>query len=78
MEFELDHFFVLCSLGAPEASLLTAVGLIEGEPNTHPGQGTANRRFLNLKSCLTRSICWKSGSMAAGRPGHRICGRTYH
>ena len=43
---ELDHIFIGTSKGAPEAELLKAFGLAEGSPNTHPGQGTANRRFF--------------------------------
>ncbi len=46
MHVELDHFFVCVSRGGPEAELLRAFGLAEGSPNTHPGQGTANRRFF--------------------------------
>lgn len=42
----LDHIFVCCSEGAPEAQALLDAGLVEGTPNTHPGQGTANRRFF--------------------------------
>jgi hypothetical protein len=44
--FEVDHAFVTCALGAPEADALLELGLVEGSPNTHPGQGTANRRFF--------------------------------
>jgi len=44
--FELDHLFVWASPGGPEADHLVAAGLTEGEPNTHPGQGTACRRFF--------------------------------
>jgi len=43
---ELDHVFLRSTCGAPEADLLRAFGLAEGSPNTHPGQGTANRRFF--------------------------------
>jgi hypothetical protein len=43
---ELDHLFVWTEAGAPEAELLVQFGLTEGEPNTHPGQGTACRRFF--------------------------------
>jgi len=43
---ELDHVFVRASAGAPEADLFCALGLSEGGANTHPGQGTANRRFF--------------------------------
>lgn len=42
----LDHVFVLCSVGGPEAAGLARLGYYEGSPNTHPGQGTANRRFF--------------------------------
>ena len=44
--FELDHVFVWASLGGPEADRLAAAGMTEGEPNMHPGQGTACRRFF--------------------------------
>jgi hypothetical protein len=44
--FELDHLFVWVSKGGHEADQLVAFGLAEGEPNTHPGQGTACRRFF--------------------------------
>ena len=43
---EVDHIFICVSPGAPEAEALIAMGLAEGTPNTHPGQGTANRRFF--------------------------------
>lgn len=46
MTIELDHFFILTDPGAPQAELLTEIGLVEGTPNDHPGQGTANRRFF--------------------------------
>lgn len=46
MMFELDHLFICTSLGAPEAERLVEFGLTEGAQNTHPGQGTANRRFF--------------------------------
>ncbi len=43
---ELDHAFVACALGAPEADALLRLGFAEGSSNVHPGQGTANRRFF--------------------------------
>jgi hypothetical protein len=46
MIVELDHVFLCCSLGAPEATALIESGVLEGSSNTHPGQGTANRRFV--------------------------------
>jgi hypothetical protein len=46
MTAELDHIFICCAEGAPESDLLVEQGLVEGSPNNHPGQGTANRRFF--------------------------------
>jgi hypothetical protein len=43
---ELDHVIVFCDVGAPEADALLGRGLHEGPRNSHPGQGTANRRFF--------------------------------
>ncbi len=45
MSVELDHFFICVDPGAPEAERLIEFGLQEGPRNSHPGQGTANRRF---------------------------------
>jgi hypothetical protein len=44
--FELDHLLVWVDVGGPEAERLAAFGLAEGASNTHPGQGTACRRFF--------------------------------
>jgi hypothetical protein len=44
--YALDHVFVCCAEGAPEAQRLARLGLSEGSSNTHPGQGTASRRFF--------------------------------
>ena len=46
MAMEVDHVFICCAAGAPEGDALVELGLREGSPNTHPGQGTANRRFF--------------------------------
>ena len=46
MALHVHHVFVCTSVGAPEAQDLLDAGLVEGSPNTHPGQGTANRRFF--------------------------------
>lgn len=46
MSLKLDHVFIFVSAGAPEAEKLRGFGFLEGEPNTHPGQGTSNRRFF--------------------------------
>jgi hypothetical protein len=42
----LHHAFILTKPGAPEAEALIQLGMQEGASNTHPGQGTANRRFF--------------------------------
>ena len=53
MDFELDHLFVcVCEGGGPEAERLAALGLAEGEPNVHPGQGTACSRFFLANAYL--------------------------
>lgn len=41
----MDHAFIGCKTGAPEGDALLRSGFVEGSSNTHPGQGTANRRF---------------------------------
>jgi hypothetical protein len=46
MRHQLDHVFICCAVDAPEASALARLGIREGSPNTHPGQGTACRRFF--------------------------------
>jgi hypothetical protein len=52
MSLELDHLLVCVNEGAPEAELLIESGLLEGPPNRHPGQGTANRRFFFANAML--------------------------
>jgi hypothetical protein len=53
VEYELDHLFVCVSeRGDAEADCLAGLGLIEGEPNRHSGQGTACRRFLLANAFL--------------------------
>lgn len=46
MHADLDHVFLCVSTGAPEARRLLELGLTEGAPNRHPGQGTQCRRFF--------------------------------
>lgn len=52
MAFELDHLYLLSMPGAPEAERLLELGLREGSPNVHAGQGTANRRFFFANAML--------------------------
>ena len=72
MSFELDHIFILTSPGAPEADLLVQHGLVEGEPNRHPGQGTACRRFFFSDFML--ELLWVCDEQEArAEPAARLC-----
>ena len=62
---ELDHVFVCCAEGAPEAAALSRLGLKEGSPNTHPGQGTASRRFFFSNAYL--ELLWVSDAQEVQR-----------
>lgn len=46
MMFEFDHLFICTDIGAGAADRLVSFGLVEGSSSSHPGQGTANRRFF--------------------------------
>ncbi len=46
MAISLHHFFLLTDRPAQLAAQLASLGLTEGSSNSHPGQGTANRRFF--------------------------------
>jgi hypothetical protein len=48
----IDHVFVCTSPGARAADRLLPIGILEGSPNTHPGQGTACRRFFFRNAML--------------------------
>ena len=52
MALRFDHCFVFAPQGAAAGDLLVAAGLVEGPPNVHPGQGTANRRFFLANGML--------------------------
>ena len=49
---ELDHVILFCGAGAPEGDALLGRGIHEGPGNSHPGQGTVNRRFFFRNTCL--------------------------
>lgn len=66
MKFELDHFFILTDTGAPAAEQLVSAGLVEGSPNTHPGQGTSNRRFFFSNAMLELLWVHDAAEAAAG------------
>jgi len=48
----IDHVFLCTPRGAPGAERLAGIGLLEGSPNRHPGQGTACRRFYFQNAML--------------------------
>jgi len=54
----IDHVFIFCSVGGGEADALARLGLKEGTANTHPGQGTACRRFFFSNAYL--ELAWVS------------------
>jgi hypothetical protein len=56
---ELDHIIFFCGPGAPEADALLGRGLHEGPGNSHPGQGTVNRRFFFRNVYL--ELLWVEG-----------------
>jgi len=62
----VDHAFICCSHGAPEARALLELGLVEGSANRHPGQGTANRRFFFSNAYL--ELLWVSDENEARSP----------
>jgi hypothetical protein len=63
MSAAVDHVFVCCSVGGPEAEALVRLGLREGTANTHPGQGTACRRFFFANAYL--ELLWVSDPQEA-------------
>ncbi len=64
MSFEVDHFFICTDIGAPMSDALVSFGWVEGPPNTHPGQGTANRRFFFDNAML--ELLWVHDEVEAG------------
>ena len=59
IKLELDHIIFFCAPGAPEADALLGRGLHEGPGNSHPGQGTVNRRFFFRNLYL--ELLWVEG-----------------
>jgi len=49
---EVDHIFVCVKDHDAAADAMKSLGLMEGTPNVHPGQGTANRRFFFRNSFI--------------------------
>jgi hypothetical protein len=63
---ELDHVIFFCGVGAPEADALLGRGLHEGPGNSHPGQGTVNRRFFFRNAYL--ELLWVENFTEAQSP----------
>ena len=63
MAVALDHVFICTEAGAPAAHRLRALGLTEGSPNHHPGQGTACRRFFFRNAML--ELLWVENAAEA-------------
>jgi hypothetical protein len=74
MSTRLDHAFIMTEPGAPDADALIECGMIEGTPNTHPGQGTANRRFF-FRDFGLELIYFTDPDEARSGPGRVIRGR---
>ena len=66
MNLELDHLFFCAEPAAPEAGEFIKFGLREGEPNTHPGQGSACRRFPFANAMI--ELFWISDPAEAQSP----------
>jgi hypothetical protein len=60
---QLDHVIVFCAPGAPEAAALHAQGFLEGSGQSHPGQGTTNRRF-SFTNCFLE-LLWVDDEVEA-------------
>lgn len=69
MRVELDHLFICTDAGAPEGDDLVRAGLVEGPPNQHPGQGTANRRFAFKNAMI--ELLWVCDPQEAQNEGTR-------
>ncbi len=64
---QIDHVFIRVAPGGEaEAAALRAFGLTEGSGNTHPGQGTANRRFFFTNGFI--ELLWVADEAEATSP----------
>lgn len=67
----LDHVFILVEPGAKVADRLIEHGFYEGPRNTHPGQGTANRRFY-FANGMVEFIWVHDADEARNGPGRNL------
>jgi|SRR5215813_2706437 len=70
MQIELDHLFVCTAPGAPEAEKLVQLGLREGPPSQHHGQGTACRRF-SFANAMIELFCVSDAKEAQSQSTRR-------
>ena len=71
MNLKLDHVFILVEPEAKVADRLLKHGFREGARNTHPGQGTANRRFYFANGML--EFIWvQDADEARNGPGRNL------
>lgn len=71
MALELDHVFILVEPEARVADRLLGQSFREGPRNTHPGQGTANRRFFFANGML--EFLWvQDADEARNGPGRNL------
>ena len=71
MNMILDHVFILVEPGAKVADRLLESGFQEGPSNTHPGQGTANRRFY-FSDIMLEFIWVHDADEAENGPGQKL------
>jgi len=67
----LHHAFILTGNRVPDVDRLLAIGMLEGSSNTHPGQGTANRRFF-FRDFGLELIYFTDPDEARTGPGRKI------
>lgn len=71
MTMTLDHVFILVEPEAKVADRLLEHGFREGPRNTHPGQGTTNRRFYFANGML--ELIWvQDADEARNGPGQSL------
>jgi hypothetical protein len=71
MNLELDHFFILVEPGAKVGERLIELGIEEGAPRDHEGQGTSNRRFC-FSNDMLELLYVRDAKEAQDGPGYGL------
>ena len=71
MNLTLDHVFILVEPEAQVADALLELGWQEGAGNSHPGQGTANRRFY-FANGMVEFLWVRDAQEASAGPGRDL------